>query len=223
MRRRRAPRGGAGSLISRVLGGPGPCHRSADVARVLAYSAPMSRVVWFALGSIGLLYASRQSLRRPGSHGFYRFFAWECILALILLNLPVWGLDPLAPHQLVSWGLLLVSAWLPVHALRRLQRDGRPDPARNDDPALYAFERTSTLVTSGAFRYIRHPMYAALLALAWGAFLKQFSWPGLGLVLAATVLLWLTAWRDEQECLQHFGNAYRDYMAGTRRFVPGLF
>jgi protein-S-isoprenylcysteine O-methyltransferase Ste14 len=183
----------------------------------------MPSLLLFVLGSAALVYASRRPLRQPGSHGFYRFFAWECILGLVALNLPVWDRDPLAPHQLLSWALLALSAWLPIHAVRLLQQVGRPTASRDDDPALFGFEKTSTLVTTGAFRYIRHPMYTALLALAWGAFLKQFSWPGLALVLAATVLLWLTARRDEQECLLHFGSAYRDYMGRTRRFIPFVY
>ncbi|WP_213955708.1 MULTISPECIES: isoprenylcysteine carboxylmethyltransferase family protein [unclassified Variovorax] len=180
---------------------------------------PLVLVAAFLAGSAALLHVSRGALRRPGSHGFYRFFAWECILLLVLLNLPVWGDDPLAPHQLLSWLLLVASAWLPLHAVRLLKRVGRPTEDRQDD-ALLGFEKTSALVTSGAFRYIRHPMYAALIFLAWGAFLKQFSWVGLALVLAATVLLFITALRDEKECLQHFGEAYRAYMRGTRRFIP---
>jgi protein-S-isoprenylcysteine O-methyltransferase Ste14 len=99
-------------------------------------------------------------------------------------------------------------------------RAGKPTEARSDDPALYGFEKTSSIVRSGAFRYIRHPMYTALMLLAWGAFLKQFTWFTLALVVAATVLLFLTAVRDEQECIAHFGDDYRDYMRGTRRFIP---
>ena len=32
----------------------------------------------------------------------------------------------------------------------------------------------------------------------------------------------VTALREEQECLAHFGEAYQDYMRRTRRFVPFL-
>lgn len=181
------------------------------------------QVLLFVLGSAALLYVSRGPLRHKGSHGFYRFFAWECILALVVLNLPVWDRNPLAPHQLVSWVLLIVSAWLPIHAVRLLKQLGRPTAARNDDAALYGFEKTSTLVTNGAFRYIRHPMYAALICLAWGAFLKQFNGLNLLLVLAATALLFLTALRDEEECIAHFGDDYRTYMERTRRFIPFVF
>jgi len=99
---------------------------------------------------------------------------------------------------------------------------GLPSSTRQD-AALLGFEKTTRLVTTGAFGYIRHPMYTALLCLAWGVFLQRFSWPALLLVLASTALLFVTAAREEQECLAHFGDAYRDYMRRTRRFVPFLF
>ncbi len=176
-------------------------------------------VIVFVLGSAALLYLSRKPLRHPDAHGFFRFFAWECILGLIALNLPLWHLEPWSVHQLLSWALLVLSAALPIHAVLLLTKLGKPTPERADQ-ALYGFEKTSQLVTAGAFRYIRHPMYAALVFLAWGVFLKHFSWLGLSLVLAATLLLLITALRDERECLAYFGEAYRAYMKTTRRFIP---
>ena len=175
----------------------------------------------FVVVSSALLYISRGAMTRPRSHGFYRFFAWECILGLIWINLPVWGADPLALSQRVAMVLFTASIWLPLHAFRLLRRFGHPDVARQD-AALIGFEKTTMLVTAGAFRYIRHPMYTALICLAWGIFLQQFTWLGLALVVAATVLLFVTALREEQECLAHFGQAYRDYMGRTRRFLPFL-
>ena len=179
-------------------------------------------IIVFVLGTVALLYLSRKPLQHPNAHGFFRFFAWECILGLIALNLPVWHQDPWAAHQLLSWVLLVLSAALPIHAVLLLTKLGKPTQERTDQ-ALYGFEKTSQLVTEGAFRYIRHPMYASLIFLAWAAFLKRFSWLGLGLVLAATVLLLITALRDEKECLAHFGEAYRAYMKTTRRFIPFVF
>ena len=41
----------------------------------------------FAIVSAGIIFLSWKSLRKPQSHGFFRFFAFELILALILLNL----------------------------------------------------------------------------------------------------------------------------------------
>ncbi len=176
-------------------------------------------LIIFIVISIALIWISRNALKKPNSHGFYRFFAWECILALVLLNLRVWGLNPLAPNQLLSWFLLIITSWLPIHAFRLLKKIGKPASTRTDT-ALFEFEKTTSIVSTGAFRYIRHPMYATLLFLGWAAFLKQFSWIGTVLVIAASIFMLLTAMRDEQECLQHFGEPYRAYMQKTKRFIP---
>jgi len=175
----------------------------------------------FVVVSSALLYLSRGAITRPMSHGFYRFFAWECILGLIWINLPVWGDDPLAPRQWLALALFITSIWLPLHAFLLLRRLGHPSETRKDD-ALIGFEKTTRLVTVGAFRFIRHPMYTALICLAWGIFIQRFTWLALALVLMATALLFVTAFREEQECLAHFGDAYQDYMRRTRRFVPFL-
>jgi len=174
----------------------------------------------FVVVSSVLVYMSWGAIRRPRSHGFTRFLAWECILLLIWINLPVWGDDPLGPQQALALALLVTSVLLPLHAFRLLRRLGHPSGDVRQDKSLIGFEKTSKLVTAGAFRYIRHPMYTALICLVWGIFLQQFTWPGLLLGLVATGLLVVTAFREEGECLAHFGEAYHDYMRRTRRFVP---
>lgn len=50
-------------------------------------------------------------------------------------------------------------------------------------------------------------------------FKRPGSLPALGLGLAASVALWLTARADEQECQRVFGDEYREYMKETRRFI----
>ena len=154
----------------------------------------------FALGTLLLLALSWRVLLRPQSHGFYRFFAWEAILALLVLNGPVWFVDRFALHQRLSWALLFASLLLLFTGLYQLRRMGRPDGQRTD-AELFAFERTSQLVTSGIFRVIRHPLYASLLLLAWGVACKQPNGLSLALALLASLALWLTAKRDEAECL----------------------
>ena len=182
----------------------------------------MVSVIIFVVGTAFFAWVSRHALMKPLSHGFYRFFAWECILALVLVNFPVWEVNPFAPHQIASWTLLLISPILAIHALQLLRRLGRPSVQRSE-AELLSFERTSLLVTTGAYRYIRHPMYAALLFLAWGAFLKDTSVASVALVAGASAMLVLTALRDEAECSKHFGAAYADYMKTSKRFVPFLF
>ena len=173
----------------------------------------------FAAGSAGIIWLSRGSLRNRDAHGFYRFFAFEAILGLVLLNVGAWFRDPFAPRQLASWALLVVSLWLAVHGFGLLRQIGRPDHSIAD-PTRLAVEKTTRLVRSGAYRYIRHPLYASLLALAWGAFLKAPSWPGGALVGIATVAVYLTARVEERENLRNFGPEYAVYMRETRMFIP---
>jgi len=178
------------------------------------------QIIAFLGLSVALLYISRSSLRAPRSHGFYRFFAWEFILAIIILNIDVWFADPWSWHQIISWALLVVSLVPLAFGIRSLVRRGKPAQQREGEPQLLAFEKTSALVTTGIYRYIRHPMYSSLLLLIWGGFFKAPGWLGGGLALAATVFLVATARADEAECLRFFGQSYADYMKRTKRFLP---
>ena len=172
--------------------------------------------------SIALTLVSWRSLGNPRSHGFYRYFAWEVMLVMLVLNAPFWFEDRAAVHQQISWVLLTSSLAVLFAGVYQMRRFGRADERRQDDE-LFAFERTSQLVTNGIFGYIRHPMYCSLLLLAWGIAWKQPTTLVMLLAVASSVLLWLAARVEERESLAYFGDAYRDYMARSRMFVPYLF
>lgn len=171
-------------------------------------------------GMAVLLWLSRQALRHPRSHGFYRTFALLAELGLLVLAAPHWLEDRYAPLQLASWVLLFTALALVLSSLWLLRRRGQPG-ARND-PALLPFEQTGQLVTSGIYRYIRHPMYLSLMLLAWGVFLKQPSLVSATLAVIACLFLYITGRVEERECLTTFGAAYRDYRQRTRMFIPGV-
>ncbi len=177
------------------------------------------RILLFVVISLWLAYVSRKSLRVAGSHGFYRFFAWEALVALVLLNIDVWFSDPLSIRQIISWIFLLVSLALLGAGVHFIRVAGNPSGDRQD-ATLYTFEKTSALVTSGIYAYIRHPLYGSLMFLAWGAFLKEVTWYSVGLASMATLFLVATAKADEAECIRFFGSSYKDYMRRTKMFIP---
>ena len=177
------------------------------------------QLVIFGLASAGIVYVSRASLRQPGSHGFYRFWAWEAILALAVMNAPVWFREPFGWHQIISW-LLLILCLIPLVLGLQLLRQARRARAERADAALLDFEKTAELVTTGIYGYIRHPMYSSLLLLAWGVFFKAPSWPGLALAAAATGSLVATAKAEERENVRFFGPSYESYMKRTKMFIP---
>ncbi|NIP82371.1 MAG: isoprenylcysteine carboxylmethyltransferase family protein [Gemmatimonadetes bacterium] len=182
----------------------------------------MLRIAVFILATIPLAWVSRRSLRSPRHHGFHRFLAWEAIVGLILINFrgpAAWFADPLAPLEIASWILLFASIGVLVPGVRALLAPGRAE-VDGDRAELLPFERTTELVTTGVYRYIRHPMYASLLYLAWGVFLKRPGWPGVVLALTATGFLYAAAKAEEAENLRYFGERYRMYMGGARMFVP---
>jgi protein-S-isoprenylcysteine O-methyltransferase Ste14 len=170
-----------------------------------------------------LLVFSWRSLAKPRSHGFYRFFAWEFMAALLLLNLKFWFRDPFSWHQVLSWALLLASIVQLLFGVHSLITRGKATRKRAGEPDLLAFEKTTQLVTTGIFKYIRHPMYCSLLLLNWGAFFKSPTWVAMLLAALAALCLFLTARADENECVYYFGEKYHIYMRLTKRFIPFLF
>lgn len=79
----------------------------------------------------------------------------------------------------------------------------------------------ASIVTHGAYARIRHPFYAGFL-LAFAAAVALF--PHLGTVLPlcyAAIRLNATAAREERRLASsEFGDAYREYLARTGRFLP---
>ena len=181
-----------------------------------------TQILFFLVASARIAWLSRSSLRDPRSHGFYRFFAWEAILALVLMNLDHWFAAPFSLHQMLSWPLLIISLFLIIGGVRLFRKVGKLDEGR-DSPSLIGIEKTTALVTVGLYRTIRHPFYSSLLFLAWGVFFKRPSWAGFLLAAAATVLLVVTARIEETENILFFGEEYRGYMQRTRMFIPFVF
>jgi protein-S-isoprenylcysteine O-methyltransferase Ste14 len=180
-------------------------------------------VIAFVLVTIALVIFSWRSLLKPRSHGFFRFFAWEFIAALMLLNLREWFVDPFSWRQIISWVLLFASLIPLAFGVRTLMTRGKAAEQREEEPQLLAFEKTTRLVTTGIYGVIRHPMYSSLLLLAWGIFFKSTTWIAAALTALATLSLFLTAKADEAECQSFFGEEYRAYMKRTKRFIPFLF
>ncbi len=171
----------------------------------------MLEFIIFGIMSAGIVFLSWKSLRRPHSHGFFRFFAFESILASILLNAKHWFREPFSALQVISWLLLLSSLAMAVHGFYLLRVSGKP---------ATGIENTTVLVRQGAYKYIRHPLYSSLLLFGWGVFFKNLSLLSASLALVASAFLAATARVEEMENVQKFGDDYIAYMKKTKRFIP---
>ena len=96
------------------------------------------------------------------------------------------------------------------------------DLGREWSPSLQIREG-HTLITSGVYKSIRHPMYASiwLWGIAQALLLQNWvaGWAGLVLFLPMYVL---RVPREEQMMLEQFGEAYRAYINRTGRVIPRL-
>lgn len=158
-----------------------------------------------------ILFSWFLSIRYRRYHGIARFFAFESVFILTLLNYRVWFSDPFSPLQLLSWVLLIISLYAVITGYLLLQRVGKPDSN---------FENTSQLVKSGIYKYIRHPLYLSVFLLGTGIMLK---YPGKTQILLSVVNLvavYITARIEEGEMTAKFGSAYTDYMKETKMFIP---
>ena len=77
-----------------------------------------------------------------------------------------------------------------------------------------------TLVTTGIYKYIRHPQYTGLLLMSMGMLIEWATLPMLILYPVMVFLYVRLAMREERDMIAEFGDAYREYMKRTKRFIP---
>ena len=78
------------------------------------------------------------------------------------------------------------------------------------------------LVTTGPYRYFRHPIYAAVLLFVWAGVLTHVTPLSIGLALVATAATAVRI-RGEERLLVERYPEYRAYAARTKRVVPWVF
>ena len=80
------------------------------------------------------------------------------------------------------------------------------------------------LITTGAYRYIRHPLYLGSLISFIAIPMIFNSWGALLIVLFTTVpALNYRIKVEEQLMSKHFGEDYRSYMKTTKKIIPGIW
>ncbi|HEY8436636.1 MAG: protein-S-isoprenylcysteine O-methyltransferase [Planifilum sp.] len=126
-----------------------------------------------------------------------------------------------ADYQLPSWMgwagvmVLVVAFWLfwRSHA----------DLGRNWSYTL-ELRKGHQLITSGVYKYIRHPMYAAIWMWGVAQVLLLHNWiAGWSHLLSFSLLYFLRVPREEQMMLNQFGEEYQSYMNRTGRIIPRRF
>lgn len=154
------------------------------------------------------------SVRDRRYHGIPRFFSFLSIFVLFLLNYKIWFRNVFSWYQILSWILLIVSAYPGISGFLTLKNKGRSEDS---------FENTTVLVRSGVYKYVRHPLYCSLLLIGTGIMFTLPGIPQIILGLTNALSLYLTAIIEEKEMISRFGDQYSEYMKETKMFIPFLF
>ena len=85
-----------------------------------------------------------------------------------------------------------------------------------------ATRKQHTLVTSGPYRWVRHPLYTvgSSLFIAFGMMADNWFIAGLGIL--TFILMAIRTPKEEANLIEKFGDEYREYMKRTGRFFPKL-
>jgi protein-S-isoprenylcysteine O-methyltransferase Ste14 len=76
------------------------------------------------------------------------------------------------------------------------------------------------LITTGLYRYSRHPMYLTWFLMGVGISIACASWLFLLLAIASMLFAHVRfAGFEERLCLEKYGDAYREYMNRTPRYI----
>lgn len=154
------------------------------------------------------------SIKGKRYHGICRFFSFESIAIIVILNYQAWFKHPFSVLQVLSWIFLILSLIMAIIGFGLLREKGKPQGS---------FENTTELISTGIYKYIRHPLYLSLFLLGTGAMLKDPGIAQAALGLINAVAVYFTARVEEKEMTGRFGEPYRRYMLRTKMFIPCIF
>ena len=77
-------------------------------------------------------------------------------------------------------------------------------------------------ITTGPYRWVRHPLYTLAALLGVANFLAAANWFFFVMGGAIFLLLAIRTRKEEENLIARFGDDYRNYMQRTGRFLPRL-
>lgn len=91
----------------------------------------------------------------------------------------------------------------------------------SDTPRLL---KEQTLITSGPYHYIRHPIYTAFILILGSTFFISANWMiGLTWIGMSALEIASRIGYEESLMLENFGDQYREYMKKTGRLLPKVY
>ena len=188
------------------------------------------RVIFGAMGAIGTvirLYYMRKASR---SRQISRKREERLRIALIAsCNVLGWigGLVYLIAPQRMRWATLPLPRWsrwvgVGLGAVAGPLLLWTHHSLGKNWSATVEIREEQTLVTSGPYRRVRHPMYTAFIVSGLATLLVSANWVIGGGWLGQGIVAASRAGDEEAIMIEEFGDQYRAYMQRTGRFMPPM-
>ena len=135
------------------------------------------------------------------------------LMLLVFLSPVVVGSQFSTGFRVAGLAFAVMGVILGIQSLRRLRSSLTSSGALKPDGAL---------VTSGPYRFVRHPVYTAQILVAVGWSLALGGRLTALFTLALSTILIIKAHREERRLLVGF-TEYREYQSTTRMFIPFIY
>jgi protein-S-isoprenylcysteine O-methyltransferase Ste14 len=193
-------------------------------------TATLSKILWLVFGIAWAILRQRpgqKSRKTPVSYsgrGAREFILLGCSLAglgivpciYLAAHVPRMADYPFSPVQ----GYLGIAVYL---AVLWLFYRTHHDLGANWSVSLDLRER-HTLVTTGVYAFVRHPMYSGFWLMALAQVLLLPNWvAGPAGLIGFGILFFGRVGREEKMMIEAFGDEYRSYMRRTARVVPLIY
>jgi protein-S-isoprenylcysteine O-methyltransferase Ste14 len=193
-------------------------------------TATISKIIWLAFGAVWFILRldpgrrSRKTPVRYSARGAREFILLGASLTglgivpciYLAAHFPRFADYPVVPAlSYLGIAVDLACLWL-FHRTHR-------DLGCNWSVSLDLRER-HTLVTTGVYALVRHPMYTGFWLMALAQLLLLPNWiAGPAGLVGFGVLFFGRVRREEEMMLTAFGNEYRTYMRHTARVLPWIY
>lgn len=190
--------------------------------------------VVFVVGLASVRYSTKEHKdKQPGKQPALRerrlYFIARALLApfwwagiILYLGFPNWTMYLSIPlldwFRLVMVGVGALGIFLTLWGWQTLGKNW----VHCLDQKEFQQRKTATLVTSGPYHYVRHPMYSGAFTFLIAQALVAANWLILLPALATTILFYSQIGKEEAMLIDRFGDEYREYMKRTPRFILKL-
>jgi len=172
------------------------------------------RVYWF-------LTAKKAMLNKPKTDTTKRMIESMMIIFLgtyVVINLVGFIIFPFNNFfiQIIGFVLVLLGFSQAIAARKKL--------ADNWTEAYeYQIKKNHELIIKGVYKYVRHPIYGALLIMPTGALIVSGSYTFIVCFIFILFTIEIFARREEKLLANYFGKKYIEYMKTTKKFIPLVY